>query len=244
MIIGVLSWFDESPSWLAATVTSMARVCSHVVAVDGRYGHYPSAMNASPTNQAETIIEVAGAAGMSVNVYRPSDPFYGGEIEKRNLSFRLAMAVARPMRDWLLVLDGDCVVVEHSDLLQSDLERTEAHTAQVLVEEHHDPLDPDLPIKVAGLVPIANVSRTPITLLYRCLHNIRYEGTHYSIRGEDFDGETFWLWGHDDAVDPFDATSDLVVQHRNIRRPARRREQAAEYYATRELLELEVRPRR
>ena len=30
-VIGLLSFWDESPTWLAATLASMARVCDHAV---------------------------------------------------------------------------------------------------------------------------------------------------------------------------------------------------------------------
>jgi hypothetical protein len=40
-VVGLISWWDESPTWLAASITSLGRFCDHVVALDGRYALYP-----------------------------------------------------------------------------------------------------------------------------------------------------------------------------------------------------------
>lgn len=237
----MLSYFDEAPSWLAATVTSMGRLCDHVIAVDGRYLLFDHEMSVSPVEQAETIVEVCTGAGLPLTMYRPSQPFIGGEVAKRNLSFKLAMAHAEPMEDWLLVLDGDTYISNCGPRVRDDLEKSTALTASFVVQEYMDVLNPAMPIRLALKTSLPNVGQSRITLLYRCVPGIRYEGTHYSICGE-VDGVTTWLWGHDGAVDPMRIDEDLVIRHRNMLRPARRREQAAAYYTTREELQIEARP--
>src|SRR6266498_1360247 len=55
-IIAILSWFDESPSWLSACVASLARAgCSHLVAVDGAYRLYPDGRPHSGIAQQDAI---------------------------------------------------------------------------------------------------------------------------------------------------------------------------------------------
>jgi len=240
-VIGVLSYFSESPSWLAACVASMAKVCDLVVAVDGRYALYPEDMAVSPPEQAEAIVETAAGAGLALTLHRPIEPFYGNEVEKRNLTLRLAAVHAEPMKDWLLILDADCCVIEHSDLLKYDLERSEQHCASVLVEETMDPHDVRFPMRVAVDRSIPAAWRTSVTLLYRMLPNLAYHGTHYSVAG-DIDGRRVWLWGNGGAIDPFDATHAITIRHRNTERPLRRQEQAAAYYATRDRLQIEPHP--
>lgn len=219
----------------------MGRVCDHVVAVDGRYALYPEDMAASPPEQAEAIIETAAGAGLPLTLHRPVEPFYGNEVEKRNLSLRLAAVHAEPMQDWLLILDGDCYITDHSDLLHASLERCEQHCANVAVEEHMDANDPRFPVKVANTMSIPSTWRSPVTLLYRMIPDLAYHGTHYSLGGE-IDGKRVWLWGHGSAVEPADMRHAIVVRHRNIERPKRRQEQAASYYQKRDHLGLETRP--
>jgi len=240
-LIGILSFYNESPSWLAACVASMAGVCDQVVAVDGRYALYPDEATVSPPEQVEALVETAAGARLPLTVHRPVEPFYGGEVEKRNLTLKLAAVHAEPMLDWLLVMDADCIIIERSDLLKHDLEHCEQHSASVAVEEHMDPHDPRFPMSIAQDVSLETSWRSPVTLLYRMLPNLAYEGTHYSLAG-DVDGQRTWLWGHDSAVQPYDATHDIVVRHRNTERPLFRQEQAAAYYATRERLKVETRP--
>lgn len=240
-IHGVLNWFDESPSWLAACVASLAQVCDHVVAVDGRYSLFQHDMAASPIEQAETIVETAAGAGIPLTLYRPVEPYVGDEVEKRSLSLRLVLAQAEPMKDWLLVCDADCVITQVSPFLRHDLELCEEHAATVEVQEHLDVLNPAAPVAVAHMVSTPETSASGVTLFYRVLPGMRYEGTHYSLSGS-VNGQKTWLWGHPNAVQPFDARHALTMRHRNTHRPIRRREQASAYYETRDSLGTEARP--
>lgn len=219
----------------------MARVCDVVVAVDGRYSLFQDDAVASPPEQAEAIVEAATGAGLELVLFRPSEPFYGNEVAKRNLTLKLATAIGEPGRDWLLILDADCYIAEHSDLVRHDLEHSTAVCANVAVEEHLDPHNPDAPIAIAQTQSLPESWRSPITLLYRLLPDMKYEGTHYSLSGTH-QGQKTWLWGHPLAEEPIDATHGLVVVHRNILRSKRRREQAAAYYAKRDASGAEVRP--
>lgn len=238
----VLSYFNESPSWLSACVASAARVCDHLIAVDGRYALYQDEMVVSPVEQCEALVETAAGAGLPLTLHRPAEPFYGNEVEKRNLTLKLAAAMAEPMKDWLLIIDADCLVIEHSPFLRHDLESCPQYAARVAVEETMDPLDEAAPLAIAHMTSLPDSWRSPVTLLFRVLHDMRYEGTHYSLSGNLSNGTKLWLWGHPQAEQPFDATHSLAIRHRNVLRPKYRREQAATYYRQRDKLGIEERP--
>lgn len=242
-VIGVISWFNESPSWLAATIASFARVCDHIVAVDGRYALFPHELAASPIQEAQTILETAEGAGVACTLHRPVEPFYGNEIEKRNLLMRLAMVHAEPMRDWLIVLDGDEYIVDHAVDFRDQLERTDRLVATYALQEYMDPDRPEMPLNVARMRSLPNVWQVPIRSIYRALPGLSYRGTHYAI-GAEIDGRTTtWLWGHPDQVPELDLTAFLRVRHRNPLRPMLRREQAAGYYRARDEMRIEQPPR-
>lgn len=240
-VIGVISWFNESPSWLAATVASLARVCDHVVAVDGRYALFPHDLAASPIQEAQTILETAEGAGVACTVHRPVEPFYGNEIEKRNLLLQLALVHAEPMLDWLIVLDGDEYIVDHAADFRDQLERTDRHVATYALQEYLDPNRPEMPLNVARMRSLPDVWQVPIRSIYRALPGLTYRGTHYSVAGE-IDGTTTWLWGHPAQVPELDLSSFLRVRHRNPLRPLQRRQQAAGYYRARDELRIEQSP--
>lgn len=231
--------FHESPSWLAATVASAAKLCDHIVAVDGRYLLYNHAMPVSPVQEAQTIVETAEGAGIGLTLHRPDGPFWGNEVEKRSLMARLALASATPMEDWIVVLDGDCYIRHvNKERVRWELENTDLHVAEYAAEEYMDPHNPDQPLDIALHRHLETVFQTPVRCVYRALPNLRHEGTHYSVCGE-VDGEKTWLWGHKDQVDALRLTEDLVVRHRNALRTVERRLAAATYYEQREILQIE-----
>ena len=90
-LIAILCWYDERPSWLAGVTASLARLqVAHLVAVDGAYGLYPKGHGCSGTEQQQTIVETCRAAGIGTTVHTPPEPWFGNEVEKRNLAFQLA----------------------------------------------------------------------------------------------------------------------------------------------------------
>src|SRR6266498_603798 len=60
-IYGLLSWYDERQDWLAAAVTSAAKLCDGIIAVDGAYALFPDSLRhpTSGAEQAATILETA-----------------------------------------------------------------------------------------------------------------------------------------------------------------------------------------
>src|SRR5882757_3150812 len=91
-IIGLLNWYDEPNEWLAEWVASAARLCDHIVAVDGAYAEFPGSLTkpASSNEQAEIINRTAAGAGIGSTLHIPRQPWWSGEVGKRDFMFRLA----------------------------------------------------------------------------------------------------------------------------------------------------------
>lgn len=130
-VVGLLSWYEEPASWLAETVASAARLCDHIIAVDGPYAQFPGALRkpASGSEQADVIAHAAAGAGIGCTIHTPRAPWWGGEVEKRDWMFRTAELITTDA-DWLLVIDADEVLStvppDTRDLLtQTDLDVAE-----------------------------------------------------------------------------------------------------------------------
>lgn len=240
-IHGVISWFCESPAWLAATVSSMARVCDTVTAVDGRYALYPHDMPASPTSEATTIMETAEGCGLPLTLHRPTEAFFGNEVEKRNLLLKLMMVNATPFEDWMLILDGDEYVVEVASNFRERVAALKEDALEFGLQEYVDVNDPEAKIRVATHMSMPDVWTVPLRAMYRVLPEMAYEHSHASIRGI-VDGEKRWLWGHPKMVPAANMMHELVVRHRNPLRAQFRKQQSAAYYAERDRLGIELAP--
>lgn len=113
-LIALLNYYDESPTWLAATITSLTKIgVDHVIASDGGYPHFPGAKPRSGQEQAEAIHLACDSVGIGLTLDRPGDTqALRTEVEKRAYQFALAAAVGDVGTDWLLVIDADEVVSE------------------------------------------------------------------------------------------------------------------------------------
>jgi hypothetical protein len=251
VIVGALSWFDESPTWLAATVASCAKVCDHLVAVDGAYAAYPRRpRGSSGTEQHEAITKTAEAAGLGLTLHVPREPWRGNEVAKRNHLMGLANLVAEPWRDWILVIDADEVVLEAppKDVVLGMLAETTERAALVGFSQRHDhyrwmPTDdpehfPTDPIIKDCDAPSISAGRT--RRLFRADPSMRLEGTHYHYRvGPEDDPTDLWqVQGAAAAAD----LSALVIEHRHEFRDAQRRDAGEHYYRVRKELALETPP--
>lgn len=224
-VIGLLSWFDEHPAWLAELVASMARAgVDHVVAVDGAYALYPEARGNSGSEQAQVVTSTATGAGMGVTVHLPRWPWVGGELEKRTAMFKLAHAIAEPDTDWLWVCDADEVITDgyvRPMLEQTDLEACEVMMwEQVRVAEHE-----------RNTSMIRKLFRAQSTGIHVVDHHARY------VTG---DGRVLWdayrTW---DQV-PGEQVMDVKVQHRPGDRATYRTAKRLRYYEQRESHGIEV----
>ena len=237
-IIGALSWYDESPSWLAACVASIAPHIDHLVAVDGAYAHYPDARAVSDRLQAETIVATCEAAGIGCTLHRPSTYWVGGEVEKRSALFRFCQAHRDGFDDWYWVIDADCVVSACPPDLRDRLAATDANCVQVMLWERRDWLG-DHP-EVAQTMVLPTAGEQTMRMLFRALKDLQVVGTHYTYGGWDADGEWRYVWGSRvlQPDDP-DTFHEVKVEHRSIWRDKYRRDNAQAYYNVRDELGLE-----
>jgi hypothetical protein len=247
-VIGLVSWWDESPVWLAATVSSLSRFCDHVIAVDGRYALYPDARVQSGIDQVDAVIEAARASGMGCTVHTAPATF-DDEMKKRTLMFQIGALYALTHHDCFFVLDGDEVVVESPEKrdVLSALEHATDTGASVVTTTLFERTDPH-----------ANAQRTdlgmklPLEWRYECgtprfwrAHaNMRVVGYHYNYLAEDENGETLELWGQDGVVvnrPPWDSLNGrVVIENRNRLRNKQRDADRAAYYKDRDATGLEV----
>jgi len=245
-VIALISWYAESPTWLATTVASCARFCDHVVAVDGAFRHFPEGTASSGAEQQEAIIKTAEAAGMGVTLHVPSEVWMGNEIEKTNARFRLAEAIAEPDVDWMFVIDADSVVVEAPPTVREDLEATPLDVATISLADWIDwHKTPELET-LAQAAHMSDRTLSPLRCFFRAIPGIWCEGTHahwfVKEKGEYAEGQTpiRCLRGSDDqqteqALD----LGSVIVEHRHRMRTAERAARKKEYYRRRDAFDLE-----
>jgi hypothetical protein len=235
-VIGLLSWFDESPTWLSAAVASAGRLCDHVVCVDGAYGHYPGGRPSSGVDQSMAVRMAAEAAGVGCTIHVPAGVWDGDEVAKRSFLFTAGQLVAEPEVDWFLVIDADEMLTDcDTAAVRAQLAATCDDAATVLHTTYEDLTAVD-----DGNSRREHRSSMRARRLFRAAAApIRVEGQHWVYVAER-DGLDEVMWGADqcDAVD----LSDITMEHRTHLRPPTRRASAQRYYRMRDALGLE-RPR-
>ena len=215
-VIGLLSWYEEPVSWLAETVASAAKLCDHLIAVDGPYVEFPFALtkSASGTEQAETILHTAAGAGIGCTIHASRQPWWGNEVGKRSFMFELAQTITTP-GDWLLVIDADEVLSQVPGDTRGLLEKSEADVAEVQLWERGDQ-------------DKAYVQRR----LFRALRGIRYQDCHYVVTAPADAGAK--VLSGDPRVhhlEPVEALWDVRLEHRTSKRGAVRTGLKNQYYA-------------
>lgn len=200
-VVGLLSWYDEEPSWLAACVASMSKFCGGIVAVDGAYLGFPGALSrpASHPVQAETILRTAEALGMACTLIVPNEP-WNSEVDKRAHMFR----VGRDLGDWLLWLDADELLTKAPDLGHVSLDVIEAMMWE----------------RPGGQFPIRR--------LFRALPDITVEFAHYVVTAVK-DGRKIVLAGP--GAMEADAQPFFRIEHRTSERSTDRQEKKTRYLA-------------
>lgn len=234
-VIGLISWFDESPTWLAAAVASAARLCDHVVAVDGAYRHYPGGRPSSGIDQAAAVRMAAEAAGVGCTIHVPAAVWAGDECAKRSFMFRAGQLVAEPEVDWFLVLDADEMLACDGGSTRAQLAATCDDVATVehstyedltAIDEMHSHREHRSTMRARRLF---RASEAPI----------RVEGQHWMyVASRDGIDQALWGPGQVDACDLLGVT----IEHRTHLRPPTRRASAQRYYRLRDAMALERPP--
>jgi hypothetical protein len=238
-IIALLSFYDESASWLSACITSMVPHVDHVVAVDGAYALYPDAKPQSRVDQPEALVQTCHAAGIGLTLHRPQHVWFGNEIEKRNYLFRAAELVAEPDVDWYLVIDADCIIEKAPHDLRQTLADTELDNATVAVWERGDPYQNSERIKHESTVAMPADSHYTIRALFRAVPGLHVAGAHYRYKTPD--GRL--LWGH--PLEGLEPTLELAgglfeIEHRTHYRSMQRHKDSWTYYGRREKAGIEA----
>lgn len=213
-IVGLLSWYDESPTWLAETVASIGKVCDHLIAVDGPYAMFPGALSkpASGPEQVETILRVAAGSRIGCTIHTPREPWWGGEIEKRDAMFCLGETFTTA-DDWYLVVDADEVISKAPSDLRQRLADSPFDVAELTLWER------ETQSMVAALVDTSSDYRTPLRRLFRALPGLHVEQAHYVVT-VTADGTKRVLCGNSEVhtVEPAEQVSDLMLEHRHGQR--------------------------
>ena len=233
-IIGVLCWFEESPSWLAATVTSLVHLAAidHLVAVDGAYALLPDGRAHSGSEQHDAIREVCQAAGCGLTVHTPADPWLGNEVEKRSFAFQLAEQVATIGEDWYFVVDADEVIQSAPDL-HALLAETDEDVGTVWLNERFDPHAKPHNEQVAQMTYWPRESRQPSNRLFRAVERLRAVENHYTYMHGN--GRVLIVGNQDAAVD-----TRVELEHRTGLRDVARKLQQTRYYDRRDELGIET----
>lgn len=242
-IIGLLAWYEEPVEWLASCVTSLAKVCDHVVALDGPYLLFSEALEhpTSGPEQAAAILLAANAAGIGCTIHVPSEP-WAGEVEKRTAMFDLGNQIADPMEDWMLVLDADEVVSHVPCDLHKRLADTDKHVAGITHWQRNSrhPALRDTDEHPAYNPRPAHERNLYHRALFRAIPGLHVEGNH-AVNVCEVDGERLYLRGRDDLHDlaPILDLTDLQVEHRHDWRGQWRAQAARDYATVRDLSGIE-----
>lgn len=231
-VVALLSWYDEPTEWMAAVIASLHRCgVSHIVAVDGAYALFPEARARSSHEQHAAVLEVTAALGMGCTIHTPAMKWYGNEVEKRTVMFRLAEAVTTE-DDWLFVFDADEVVTSPVDL-PTRLAGVQQDAANVVLWEDV-PLDGKA-AEVAQRFDWQRTSQQPVRMLFRALRGLHCETNHHTYVA----GDGRVLWSNDGRqVEALDL-SELRVQHRSGERSLSRQRAKRDYYSKRDRLGIE-----
>jgi hypothetical protein len=255
----ILCWWDESPTWLGATVASLGTIgVDHVIAVDGRYPHFqPTAPVTSRSEQLEAIHLNATAIGARVTLHQPIDALT--EVEKRTRAFELLNTTARSFTDWVCVIDADEVVTNGTHAVRAELDaiNQDTHVAQVMitnVEDPHAKPGPDNDVRPATerLYQTHHAAQPAFTAMqsrfFRVLDRMSSDTNHWAYTGHDRDGRKVFLRndtgrgptvGADYASDIHMMDEPVEWLHRKNHRIAHRREEKVAYYQLRDELGLE-----
>ena len=225
-LIALISWYDEDPDALEATIYDAARCgVTHLFALDGAYAAYPGGKPESAREQAARIERACTDYGIAHVVDAP-DRLWDGEVEKRDTLFKWAAEdFAVTPRDWFLVLDAD-ERIEHAQDLRPLLRRCDSSTGKqdvwdVLVLEQDE--------RTYGVVRNRWNRRA-----FRCLPGLH---VHPRSHWHYLDGDGRILWGYN-AIDAA-GHLPIVLRNHSTDRDEDRAFGRESYYAARNTQRLE-----
>lgn len=240
-----MCWYEESPTWLAALVASLAKAeVDHLIAVDGCYELWPNAQNrpVSGPEQAEAIIETARGLGIGSTIYTPSRPFPGNEVEKRNLSIQLALLEGTLYEDWMMILDSDEVIDWCAHDFKQQLRDTDLNVASYYLFDRDDPHSSEQRTLAGVNFDLSDIGRNSISAIQRLLPGLRLEETHYKFCW-GYGDEKSYLWGRRPGQQQEEALrlDDLIrVEHRHHLRGLDRKQATKQYYDLRDAVGAEA----
>lgn len=239
-LIGVLSWYDESPHWLSTAVAGVSRFCDYLVAVDGAYALFPRGRPRSHPQQVEAIVQTAEATGLGLLLHQPQTTWRGNELEKRNFALDLAGTIARE-DDWLLVFDADYHLLQcEPEVIRASLENCPEDVATYLLLDGKDFLASAELEQFAASRHIDTEWTQATRDIYRWNPTLRVGPAHwcYSVEAA---GERRWLRGpYEDLADCLDLNRNLAFYHRTQDRAQSRRRSAEMYYHLRDQHQIET----
>lgn len=243
-LFGLCSFYDESPTWLAAHVAASARLVDHLVFVDGAYVLFDKDGRSSGVEAHDAIARACHAAGIGFTLHVPETPWLGNEVEKRAFMFRLAESLSTE-DDWYVVIDADTVYTDGDrEIVRQVLAETELDAFNVRLLERYDwNTGPD----GALIVPrdgsgTPSVTDSPLTCVFRAIRGLTVRGAHYLFVHPDPDARYGWraLWGPATEYDVAPAGDlEISFEHWSRFRPKDRRDAAQTYYQRRDSLRLE-----
>lgn len=243
-LFALCSFYQESPTWLASYVAATARLCDHIVFVDGAYVLYDSDGYSSGVESHDAIARACHAAGIPFTLYVPETAWLGNEVEKRAFMFKLAESLSTE-DDYYAVLDVDMPVTRvDREQVRQDLERKEFDVYEgSLIERWDWNTGPN----GALVIPRENEGTPPLsacwhTFLFRAIRGLTVSGAHYLYVYPDETAK--WglraLWGPGTEYDLATAGRLSVdIEHWSKFRPKDRRNAATDYYTRRDNARIE-----
>lgn len=233
-IIGLSSFYDESPKMLAAMLSSGSKLpVDHWVILDGAYAIYPEAQASSQIEQHEMIARTCNALGVGWTIHVPQTPWFGNEVEKRDQLFAYGQLAAKP-GDWFVVMDADQTFRQSPPDLRDQLEQSVNDAAIVEFWNYAEPDNAQM--KQFHWEPI---SKEPIPIFFKAqVDPIRVIGNHYTYETADHRR----LWGHGldkDRVLDFTDLTEVQIAHRQHDRTKARLKDKLDYYERREVTGIE-----
>lgn len=216
-VIALLNYYQENPAWLAECVASTAKLCDHIIAVDGPYAGFPGALRKpySGSEQADAIIHAAAGAGMGHTHFCLREPWWGdewgGEVAKRDFMFKLGLTFANA-GDWFLRIDADESLAHVPHDARERLAASKHDVAEVTIWTRGD-----------------EDYESPFRCLFRAIPGIRIEQTHFTVTAP-VNGDRVTLNGLN-QVPVAEDLWDVKLEHRTHLRPRERKELKAEYSA-------------